>query len=297
VHWLNCQLDGPASANLGRRQAKLLAANQFWLLSKEKKAELVAGSQSVEANPFTHELLNRPDPFDQEDPPEKIVNRRGLILRTDFSNDNAWNDFCEIVRRSERDGLQTESASSSAAAPEGSESESDSEDDEPSDLLVFAFHNPPPEHRGILTNQTNLALLRLFLDVDISPSSLSPQKATEIVNKVPIFDCDGYQEVYKGPLLWAYDATSNQDGSVRLITSHGRMQSNIATGDSWRVKARSIWDLQLNLDAGTIAELDFHYDSYERALNVAEWGIMPHDTQAVQQYCTALQTSEVGEVD
>jgi hypothetical protein len=60
-------------------------------------------------------------------------------------------------------------------------------------------------------------------------------------------------------------------------------------GDSWRAKARSIWDLQLNLDAGTISELDFQHDPNERARNNEAWGFIPFSSQPVQQLAAALR--------
>jgi hypothetical protein len=160
------------------------------------------------------------------------VRRRGLILRTDFSNDHAWADFCDIVRRSEREGLRDLPSSPGGENTEAGgdeDDESSSDEDDPSDTLAFVFVEPPPEHRDALMNQSNLSLLRIFLDADIAPSHVPSEKAKQIVNNLPICDCDGFQEVYSGRLLWVYDTTSNQDGSVRLVTSHGRMQKNIAT--------------------------------------------------------------------
>jgi len=68
--------------------------------------------------------------------------------------------------------------------------------------------------------------------------------------------------------LWIYDSASNLDGSLRCVSLGGRKYGD-ATGDSWRAKGRSIWDLQLNMDAGTIT-LDFNYDPTERARNFKE---------------------------
>jgi len=167
-------------------------------------------------------------------------------------------------------------------------SDASDDSDEESELYALICFDPPPEFRVVFENQANITLLRLFLDVDIELIPPMPEKS-KVDDKVPLRNYDGFQEVYKGRQVWVYDAASNQDGSVQCVSARGHPQGNIATGDSWRAKARSIWDLQLNLDAGNITELDFHPDPTERARNYEAWGFMPFKSLPVQHLMAALR--------
>ena len=169
--------------------------------------------------------IDDPDPFDYltED------NHLGLIIRTDFSNEEAWSAFCNQVQVTQKDlvaDLTNDSPDhESALNPEGNEkATSDEADDSESDSS-----NEPPDFLKILnpveqsdrfrfTNISNLRALRLFNDVDIRPAPERPAGTKSISPPCPLIDLLGWQEIYSGKNLWIYDTLSNVDGSVRVVS-------------------------------------------------------------------------------
>ncbi|KZT41527.1 hypothetical protein SISSUDRAFT_1042889 [Sistotremastrum suecicum HHB10207 ss-3] len=274
----------------GRRACKLEIIRQFWALDKPSRSLILASAQQ---NPELEvdSMAGIPDPFDFQDPPNLIVSKRGIIVRTDFSDDNAWDSFCKAVSDSEiegvkemqagqqaeeddgEDGDESSSEDEEAQAPDtaGSMPDDDvstpaSDDDTPSSFIIFSA----PEHRSILEGASNLSLLRLFNDVSLVHAPPKPKDATEKPIQHVLVDRDGLQEAYEGRLLWVYDQASNRDQSVRAVSLQGQTYGS-ATADSWRARAPFIWELQLNVDAGTM-RIDFNYDYDERARNFAVWG-------------------------
>lgn len=84
-------------------------------------------------------VLDAPDPLDFVDDPDGIVSRKGVVIRTDFSNDEKWSSFCEALLKSEREGMADIIASNAPSNPaadpstapgEGDEGDSDSSDGE-----------------------------------------------------------------------------------------------------------------------------------------------------------------------
>lgn len=225
-----------------------------------------------------------------------------MIVRTDYSNDEAFSQFLETITQSEAEGIESlfqdepaePEATDANPGEQGEESEEEEEEEEGQDaaeagpqptglpdLESFIVIDPSapssPHHqlRQDLTNAANIIILRLFNDVDILPCPPLPQGQKKGA-KGPgsrIIDSYGLHEVYDGRLIWVYDSTSNTDKCVRLIshrpTSYGtatyvHIPSSLLPapnqiffrGDSWRARGSSIWELQVNLDAGTM-KIDF----------------------------------------
>ena len=65
---------------------------------------------------------------------------------------------------------------------------------------------------------SNLRALRLFNDVDIRPTPERPVGTKPISPQCPLIDLRGWQEIYSGKNSWIYDALSNVDGSVRVVS-------------------------------------------------------------------------------
>ena len=125
-----------------------------------------------------------------------------------------------------------ESIEAEAQADSGSESEEDvnttmqpatngqsTNGQSPIPPSIFVLVDPAPESnlRPKLTNSSNIRVLRLFNDasVVIAPS---PPAETPRVRGNRLIDNNGYVEVYSGNIVWVYDAQSNVDRSVRLVS-------------------------------------------------------------------------------
>jgi hypothetical protein len=185
------------------------------------------------------DFINDDDPCDEisRDAPEL-----GIIIRTDYSNEDAWNAFCLCLQDGEKEFADArnaaavdETAAKGDTAPAASEPRNDSEDqemdgdqeidsndDEPSRIFRIVNASSPQE-RALFTNISNLTALRLLTDVDIRPSPPLPTGSPRL--KIPnrLIDYDGWQEIYSGKHLWIYDTKSNSDQCVRLISHSGEM--------------------------------------------------------------------------
>lgn len=202
-------------------------------------------------------LIAASDPFDFADEPDGVIPLRGIIVRTDFLDDDKWTAFCETVLKSEQAGMAD--LLDSSTAPESAtdapnygaeEEESSSEDGDgqdadrgtavaggaadksvhaSSDSDAFIFFDPsketsPPGGRPLLQNASNITLLRLFNDIDIVTCLPIPQggkRSKGSLSTSPsarLVDWHGFHEVYSGRMIWVYDPRSNADGCARLIT-------------------------------------------------------------------------------
>lgn len=158
----------------------------------------------------------------------------GIILRTDFSDEAAWLAFCRLVEEGEQefaaslsaeeddatvDEPEPSSAGHITAATMAEEDDSDESDDETSLHAVFHVVNPSlPQERALLSNISNLSALRLFNDLDVRRAPTPPPDTKRISPKNRLVDSDGWQEVYVGKNLWIYDAKSNSDHCVRVVS-------------------------------------------------------------------------------
>ena len=165
-----------------------------------------------------------PDPFDYLTEDDQL----GLIVRTDFSNEEAWSAFCNQVQVSQKDFIsdltndspdQLEESASIPVADgndEADDNESDSSNEPPDFLKIL---NPVEQSDRIrFTNMSNLRALRLFNDVDIRPTPERPAGTKPISPPCPLIDVLGWQEIYSGKNIWIYDTLSNVDGSVRVVS-------------------------------------------------------------------------------
>jgi len=202
---------------------------------------------------------------------------RGLVIRTDFANQAAWDDFIVKLRDAEAEGVKDLQSAMTNGEQENDGSESSSEEDDaegdaamsgPSaaDSIFVVIDQPS------LASLSNLSLLRLFHDVSIVPTS--PPPGTSRLTRSQqhrLVDQGGYVEIYDGPTVWVWDADSAVDGTVRLVNNRPGMYG-VATADSWRCRTSHMWELQLNMDNGM--KVDFGgrdgWSAEERRRNMNE---------------------------
>jgi hypothetical protein len=162
----------------------------------------------------------------------------GLLLRTDFSNEDAWQAFCSNLQDSERefadallsDNSEAKERTSSSDQDIHMEAEEDSDsDDDISDVdkiptpIIKVVNPVSTEHRLIFNNMSNLAALRLLNDVDIRLSPSPPPGTTRINPPNRLIDQAMWQEIYSGMNIWIYDTLSNTDHCVRLVSQQGNI--------------------------------------------------------------------------
>ncbi|CUA75931.1 hypothetical protein RSOLAG22IIIB_01934 [Rhizoctonia solani] len=277
-----------AKPNVGRRQLKLRVVEQFWKLNKAQKNEQLEIAASIE-DPTSFEF--GPDPYDIPDlQGSRVIGTRGIVVRTHFdSNDEpAWGAFLKSLEQLERRSLADVS---NVQMPMESDSDSgeEAEDEEMVETnqspitygsdAIFIVVDPIKQEayqalRDRLSNASNIALLRLFNDVSIAPSPSPPASEPKRIKPGHrLIDEDGFQEVYSGGRIWVWDNQSGKNQSLRLVSPQVFVYGD-ATGDSWRVRAAHMWELQLNLDEGM--RIDFSggagagWDIKERTRNMEE---------------------------
>jgi hypothetical protein len=172
------------------------------------------------------------DQIDDDDPCDAITEgpELGILVRTDYSNEDAWQEFYSRLQECEKEFAKDIEMRGSDAPPssntttsttEDVEMEGDSEgdsDDEPSTILHVLNPISVPE-RNMFTNISNLAALRLLNNVDIQPISNPAGKRISPPHR--LIDCGGWQEIYDGKSIWIYDTKSNTDRSVRVVSQQG----------------------------------------------------------------------------
>nr|GAT57752.1 predicted protein [Mycena chlorophos] len=201
----------------------------------------------------------------------------GLLIRTDYSNEDAWREFHAKLQEAENEflgGQEDVAMGGPSAGGDEDNSSDDSSDDKP---IIIKVVNPTADaDRQLLSGITNIRALRLFSDeVDIRPR---PRPAG-VVPSPPhrLVDRNGMQECYEGVTLWIYDAKSNVDGCARLVCGKSDELYGTATGDSWRARVSHIVELQSEMAVnGTLISfggLDrYDYDERKRSLDEAEPG-------------------------
>lgn len=279
IHYASTKSQSP---NEGRRRWKLQVAQKFWASSEKTLSSTTAGGTDVNAD-----FHMDGDPFD-----EVSTNREelGILLRTDFSDEAAWLAFCSRLEEGEREftaspleeevTMMVDQPEPNKASPNGTaptttaEDDSDESDDENSLSAIFHVVNPSlPQERALLTNISNLAALRLFNDVDVRQTPIPPPDTKCIRPPNRLVDSGGWQEVYVGKNLWIYDAKSNSDQCVRVVSQTSSDMYGTATADSWRARVSHICELQVNLSSGAM-KIDFggldRWDYAERQRNMQE---------------------------
>ncbi|KAJ6495598.1 hypothetical protein C8R47DRAFT_1115674 [Mycena vitilis] len=262
----------------GRRKWNLRVLEEFWTSSAESE---ISGLTTAVAEEF----LNDDDPFDAvvgEGP------QLGILLRTDFTNEAAWQTFCARLKSEEQayiQSMQPEPSASTDAAPEsstagdvkmGDDEGDDDSDEESADGLtapIIKILDPVSEEdKAIVQDISNLRALRLLNDVDIRPAPAPPTGTKRYSPPNRLVDKKGWQEIYTGLTIWIYDTQSNIDQCVRLVNQEGDVYGT-ATGDSWRARVTHICELQFNMTHLDM-KIDFggldRYDYPERRKNLEE---------------------------
>jgi hypothetical protein len=158
----------------------------------------------------------------------------GILVRSDFSNDVAWDGFCQRLQAAEAELLAdvapsdeltqmdtdaTVGVENEDAAIDDDDESSESESETPPH--IFTVVNPSDlTERALVDHISNITALRLFHDVDIRRA---PPRPRDMKRASPsrLVDLNGFQEVYRGKNLWIYDARSNQDQCVRVVSLQG----------------------------------------------------------------------------
>jgi len=246
----------------GRRKWLLRVVEEFFASDPNLGLDLSGTPTDVDIT----DILNDADPFDDNGP------HLGLLIRTDFSNDDAWSSFCERLQATEMDFIQSTLAED--VEMDNGEDDSDSSSLDGIRLPIVKIINPTDQNRALLENLSNLGALRIFTNADVRRAPSPPAGTERISPPNRLIDRNGWQEVYKGIYLWIYDAQSNIDQSARVVrqasddTAYGT-----ATGDSWRAQVTHIIELQSEIacQAMTInfGGLD-RYDYNERRRNMDE---------------------------
>lgn len=230
------------------------------------------------------------DFFVDEDPRDGIAGDDapglGILIRTDYTDERAWLAFSERLEQAEQefassvdppddpDSMQQDelpTTSTSGVHNTTTDDDDDDDNDSTSSSPIITVVNWPPETRSLFTDISNLTALRLLTDVDIRKIS-PPAGAHRVKTLNRLVDLHGWQEIYRGKTLWIYDAKSNLDQCVRLVSHHPDFYGT-ATGDSWRARVTHICELQVNISAGAMT-IDFggldRYDYEERQRNLQE---------------------------
>lgn len=165
----------------------------------------------------------------------------GILLRTDFTHEDAWQAFHLKLQEAEQEfapdtnvnvNADTESMAVESA-PEDvdvdvssqgiqnlSMEDAGTEEEEDGEAPAGIFHVVnDPAFAGL----SNLGALRLLNDVEVRRTPLPPPGTARVKPPNRLVDCDGWQEVYVGKMVWIYDARSNTDQCVRLVSQQGAM--------------------------------------------------------------------------
>jgi hypothetical protein len=165
----------------------------------------------------------------------------GILVRTDYTNEDGWQTFHTKLKEAEKEIVSeatsetdpmTEDELISVATQDDEELSSDDDDGGDDSLgLIFKIINPQSsELRAQFTYISNLAALRLLNDVDIRPAPTPPAGILRIKPPNKLVDFDGWQEVYSGKTLWIYDAKSNEDQCVRMVSQQGDVYGTATCG-------------------------------------------------------------------
>ncbi|KAG1777641.1 hypothetical protein EV702DRAFT_1179214 [Suillus placidus] len=288
IHYASIKSRSP---NEGRRRWKLRVAQKFWgrenivIYLRHSNVSQTAATGSTDDNADFH---MDSDPFDEASTDREEL---GVLLRTDFSDEAAWLAFCSRLEEGEKEftaspleeddtTMDDQPEPNKATSPSGTtatttaEDDNHESDDENSLSGIFHIVNPSlSQERALLTNVSNLAALRFFNDVDVRQAPTPPPDTKRIRPSNRLVDSGGWQEVYVGKNLWIYDAKSNSDQCVRVVSQTSSDMYGTATADSWRARVSHICELQVNLSAGAL-KIDFggldRWDYAERQRNMKE---------------------------
>lgn len=242
---------------------------ELWL-EPETLAEIASAALSSQDTPGDALHENDDDPLDEITDCEEL----GLVVRTDFSNDDAWNMFISKLQGAEKELLSTIQAEEPTNQGDNDveveeAGEADSESDATPDHIIKIIANA---RNPLFNNISNLTGLRLLNDVGIRLTPSPPTGTKRISPSNRLIDRNNLQEIYSGKTIWIYDRQSNVDESVRLVSQHGDVYGT-ATGDSWRARASHVPELQFNTSACNM-KINFggldRWDYPERLRNLKE---------------------------
>ncbi|KAK0195892.1 hypothetical protein F5146DRAFT_975731 [Armillaria mellea] len=232
----------------GRRKWHLRALDAFWAASPyiPKPSAATASENQVISSEDADPLDLLLDDVDG-----------GIVLRTDFSNDEAWAAFLSRLKVAEEEYAETNKPDEDTKIDDGDESD---EESEASGQLIKVIDPSTPEERSLFQYISNLRVLRLLNDVDIRPAPTLPAGTKRISPPNRLVDRSGWQEIYSGVNIWIYDSRSNTDQSLRLVSQEGDVYGT-ATGDSWRAQVSHVYELQFNM---TFLDMKINFGGLDR---------------------------------
>lgn len=210
---------------------------EFWRLSADERQRLAALAADAASRTALAVAVDAIDAdADSSDVPEGM----GIVVRADYADEDAWRAFCMALKDAEAELYAPDAAqegpdaeASGAPGDEGDEDDSDSDEEmdaaEPESatastpsLALFTLVSPPPGSaaRARLAGLSNIAALRLYTDADVTVAPARPRGAASAPAS-RLIALDGCVEVYRGPPVWVYDAQSNANRSVRLVSPRG----------------------------------------------------------------------------
>ncbi|KAK0226404.1 hypothetical protein IW262DRAFT_1361871 [Armillaria fumosa] len=233
----------------GRRKWLLLALDAFWAADPPipKPSAATASEDQVISS-------------EDADPLDRLLDDAdgGVVLRTDFSNDEAWAAFLSRLKVAEEEHAEASKPDEDTKMDDDGD-ESD-EESEASGQLIKVIDPSTPEERSLFQDISNLRALRLVNDVDIRPAPTVPAGTKRISSPNRLVDRSGWQEIYSGVNIWIYDSRSNTDQSLRLVSQEGDVYGT-ATGDSWRAQVSHVYELQFNM---TFLDMKINFGGLDR---------------------------------
>jgi hypothetical protein len=130
-------------------------------------------------------------------------------VRTEFSDDRAWQAFLARLQAAE-DEIAADAVADADAVMDAPADDSDDSDEDDEDggawPPVFAIVDPPEAaRRRVLDGLSNIGALRLLCDAGVRPAPARPAEAKP-ASPHRLVDQQGFQEVYDGKGIWIYDA-------------------------------------------------------------------------------------------
>ncbi|SJK98016.1 uncharacterized protein ARMOST_01272 [Armillaria ostoyae] len=247
----------------GRRKWLLRALDAFWAANPPipKPSAATASEDQVISS-------------EDADPLDRLLDDvdGGVVLRTDFSNDEAWSAFLSRLKVAEEEYTEANKPDEDTKMDHDDDGDESDEESEASGQLIKIIDPSTPEERSLFQDISNLRALRLVNDVDIRPAPTLPAGTKRISPPNRLVDRSGWQEIYSGVNIWIYDSRSNTDQSLRLVSQEGDVYGT-ATGDSWRAQVSHVYELQFNM---TFLDMKINFggldrwDLAERARNMTE---------------------------
>lgn len=232
----------------------------------------------ISQSPLSAESIEEADFSRDDDPLDEISDYApalGILVRTDYTNESAWQAFYSRLQDAEAEfasaatadlpeenvtgagggpsaahgaaSLSTDAEGDSAMDDEGEDGEKSDDGEGTACPVFFVVNATSLEERAKLAGISNLTALRLLNDVDVRRAPAPPTGTKRIRPPNRLVDHDGWQEVYNGKTVWVYDDKSNQDQCVRLVSQKGAAMYGTAT---------SVHDSPSHLPRGTVLSDD-----------------------------------------